>query len=132
MSDRPHHLFRGLVTFFTDEIAPDILGLAEDGFKYRKLLGRSTRREARDAVEYLRGIVWGQILLTGDTDLDDDTEAEDLLFVTVDDLARRAGHDQSYIRRLCRSGVLRSQKARGRHLIERDAAESWLAQRKRL
>jgi hypothetical protein len=126
VTDRPH-IFRGMANFFTDEIAPDLLGLLEDGVEYRRLLDRRTRREARDAVERFRRIVWGEILADN---VDDVTEnVEDVLFVTPIDLARRAGKDPSYVRRLCRHGVLPSRKVRGRHFIERDAADRWLGKR---
>jgi hypothetical protein len=127
MTDRPH-IFRGMANFFTDQIAPDLLGLLEDGIEYRRLLDRRTRREARDAVERFRRIVWGEILVdNADDSTDDDNEPVDALFVTVAELARRAGTDASYVRRLCRRGVLTSRKLRGRHYIERDGADAWLA-----
>lgn len=132
---RPH-IFRSMANFFTDEIAPDLLGLLEDGVEYRKLLDLRTRREARDTVERLHRIVWDEVLVDNpddSTNADDDIEPEDALFVTVDDLAGLSGHDASYVRRLCRRGVLTSRKVRGRHFIERDAADAWLArQRKRI
>jgi hypothetical protein len=128
MADRPH-IFRALVTFFRDDILPDVLGLLEDGIEYRRLLDRRTRREARDVVEHLHGIVWGELLADNTDDVTEGVEIEDVLFVTPIDLARRAGKDPSYVRRLCRHGVLPSRKVRGRHFIERDAADRWLGTR---
>jgi hypothetical protein len=120
-------------TFAVDAIAPDMLGLLEDGLAYRKLRGLSVRPEARAAVVELHRIVWVEMFGSSadDADARDSWAPVDDIFITVTQLANLAGVNPTFIRRQCRDGALRSyaRKVGPKHAIERDPAMRWLRAR---
>ena len=122
---------RAPITVVADDVLPDLLALLEAGLLSNDVQGRFTRPRAVAAVEAFRVAVSGLMNEGEPGEAVEDDAGVDILFWTVDDVARRAHLSRERVRRLCRDGRLRSHKDGRSHQIDRDSAEAFLAARKR-